>query len=254
MFLDESSDSISTRLKTGWNNLPVALTYSSADDPTYVVSTSADCTDFIGVGDKIKFTNNLTTFYGIIIAITVNSITLYGGTDYGVANSTITNPFFSHYKSPLGFPLNPAKWTVEFSDATERQQLTPTNGTWYNINSTSLTVPIGVWDLYYQVFFGAYDDDGLSLVTTEVTLSTGNNTESDPEMTCSALNYGAPTADNKMSCFNNGTRKQQVVLTSKTIYYLNARTITDNVDYITFANGSGNIGGNCIIRAICALL
>jgi len=40
-------------------------------------------------------------------------LTLYGGTDYDLANSAIIEPYFSMAKTPYGFPLDEAKWRVE---------------------------------------------------------------------------------------------------------------------------------------------
>ena len=39
-------------------------------------------------------------------------LTLYGGTDYDLANSPIIEPYFSAAKAPFGFPLNEGKWRV----------------------------------------------------------------------------------------------------------------------------------------------
>src|ERR1035437_2862224 len=102
---------------TGWFPIPTTLAYSTVDGHTFVVTTnSVDLTSYIGLGDRIKFTNNSTTFYGIVTAISSTTITLYGGTQYAVANSAITAPFFSHWKTPLGFLVRPDYWTESLSD------------------------------------------------------------------------------------------------------------------------------------------
>jgi len=115
----------------GWTSLTDTWTYSSADGHTFVVST-ADQTAVIGKGDRIKFTNNSTTFYGICTAISSTTITLYGGTAYSVANSAITAISYSHVKVPFGFNPDPIIWTDSNSDVTDSSQSSPVSGTWYN--------------------------------------------------------------------------------------------------------------------------
>ena len=44
----------------------------------------------------------------------------------------VTLPNYSITKAPFGFPLSPAKWTVEVTDTSERVQASPTQDTWYN--------------------------------------------------------------------------------------------------------------------------
>jgi hypothetical protein len=100
---------------------------------------------------KIKLTN--TTFkYFIVTAITSSTITLYGGTDYALTNVVISAVYYSPHKSPFGFPLNPAKWSVIVTDTTAPSQASPVSGTWYNVGGTlsQITAPIGLWRLSYS--------------------------------------------------------------------------------------------------------
>jgi hypothetical protein len=83
-----------TAVLSGWNVLGATLTFSSADAPTYVASTSVDLTGVISVGMKLKLTQT-TVKYFIVTAINTTTITLYGGTDYTLANATITLPYYS---------------------------------------------------------------------------------------------------------------------------------------------------------------
>ena len=109
---------------------------------------------------KIKLTQG-TVKYFIITAVSTYSggnttITVYGGTDYDLANAAITSPYYSMMKSPQGFPMSPAKWTGEFTSSDTQTQSAPTNGTCYNIGATSLNIPIGAWNLAYLVFLHLY--------------------------------------------------------------------------------------------------
>jgi hypothetical protein len=119
-------------------------------------------------------------------------------------------------RSPQGFPMSPAKWTVSVTDTSIRTQTTPTSGTWYNIGSISISIPIGAWKVMYKVtpLMGATGASDLAL---HVTLSTANNTNSNTEFhhmtyigNCQYLTYTA-------------VKESQLIVTSKTSYYLNTK-------------------------------
>lgn len=229
----------------GWIKINAALTYSSADAPTYVVSTSKDLTGVIGVGMRIKFTNNSVTFYGIVTAITASTITLYGGTDYSVANSAITNPFFSYQKAPLGFPLNPVKWTVEVTDTSDREQATPTNGTWYNLGGLTISIPIGIWLTSFSVNPWV---TGTSKTQFDawVALSTANNSASDADLVGF---FDLVTPSGNYGFMKTIFKNKYLVIASKTSYYLNAQS-----DQSPSTIGFRGDVQKTIIRAVCAYL
>ena len=100
-----------------WTSDSNTWTFSSADSPTFVISVNADMTALITAGTQIQLTQSATVKYFIVTAVGAYSggatlITVYGGTDYTLANSAITSPNYSYAKAPTGFPLSPAKWTV----------------------------------------------------------------------------------------------------------------------------------------------
>lgn len=58
-------------------------------------------------GTRIKATNNSTTFYGTVESSsysTNTTVTLIPNTDYSLANSPITSPYYSYQASPVGYP------------------------------------------------------------------------------------------------------------------------------------------------------
>lgn len=218
----------------GWIPISATLTYSSADDPIYVVSSNADLTSVLSVGMKIKFTNNSTTFYGIIHAIgswsgSAQLITIHGGTDYDVANSAITSPYYSPVKSPQGFPMSKLKWRVTLTDTENKQKASPTLNTWYggaNAWSTgsnmTLDAPIGEWDIggsFYQYVL----DTSATIVTMEVTISTSDNSESDEELTAG---IGGNGASSTMTVRQTSRVQKTKAFTVKTTLYILARSET----------------------------
>jgi hypothetical protein len=207
----------------GWTEYSAVVpTRTTADDPTYVVTFSGvDLTDRISVGMKVKWTQNSTVRYGIVTAIafsTNTTLTLYGGTDYDVddtATHVISAFNYSPHKSPFGFPMSPAKWTILLSTTTGTQT-PPTQNTWHNLGGSG-ALHIGDW--YVRFWAGAYTDTGTAGVkVTQITVSTANNSESDATYTIAQTDYDIKSATCMASWVRNFT------VASKTTYFVNART------------------------------
>jgi len=229
---------------SGWIALG-ACTYETADSPTFQFSIAADVTGFIGVGNRIKLTQT-TVKYFIVTAVGAFSggktiITVYGGTDYALANAAITSPFFSIAKAPFGFPLSEIKWRVRLTDTSVRQQVSPAAGTVYNLGSLSISAPIGVWKpvisaLIYTWRLATFTNMYLALSTASNSISnTAMMTEIYSE-TVLAINTVHKTDD-------------VITVASKTTYYL--------VEKTDFAADDINLGGSTIpttIDLICGYL
>lgn len=243
-------DAFSSAIADGWVPYStVTPTYTSADDPTYTITFAAvDLTSLMGVGMRVKFTNNSTTFYGIITAIAFSTntvVTLYGGTDYDVANSAITAFHYSSMKAPLGFPQDPTKWTQILTDTSSRAETTPVTNTWYNPGSLSLAIPIGVWRTNYQATAFGFQA-GVTTINMETALSTANNSASDADLKAYIANGGA---SGTMAVYGTVFREKTLVLAAKTTYYLNIRSVvTADEIYI-----KGDLAST-VIRATCAYL
>lgn len=232
-------------------------TYASADSPTFTLTVNADVTAFIGVGCRIKLTQT-TAKYFIVTAISYSApnttITIYGGTDYTLANAAISSPYYSFMKSPIGFPLDPTKWTVTTTDSQDKQKTTPTANTWYGganawSTGTNVTIilPIGAWKTSYSLYQYVLDTSA-TIATMEVTLSTSNNSESDSTMTCS---IGGNGASSTMTVRQTSYASKHITVASKTTYYLLGRTESSNIDEI---NIPGSAVRSILIEAVCAYL
>jgi hypothetical protein len=90
-------------LGKGWANAFETWTYNSSTS----FKISGDKTSKYQVGDKLKLTQTTDKFF-MITNVSYSSpdttITVNGFNLYTVANSAITNPFYSRIESPLGFP------------------------------------------------------------------------------------------------------------------------------------------------------
>jgi len=239
-------------LLNGWIGDDVnTWSYSSADSPTFVISVNADMTGLIGVGYKISLVQT-TTKYFIVTAVGSYSagatlITVYGGTDYTLANAAITSPRFSPSKSPFGFPTSLDKWAVTTTDVTIRSQATPTASTWYNLGSISISVPIGIWRLSYKVLMQSSSTATQVSATVFTTMSTANNSESDADFSAGATVGGA---SGSIIVQSPVYLSKVLTVAAKTTYYLNTKTsLTTSANIYNRNDVSG-----LIIRCESALL
>jgi len=87
----------------GWVSFGATLTYASATTFTL----TGDWTNIIAKGDKIKLTQT-TVKYFYVTSVSYSSsttVTVNGGSDYTLANASITSPYFSKAVSPVGHPI-----------------------------------------------------------------------------------------------------------------------------------------------------
>ena len=232
----------------GW--IPAeAWTYASADDPTYTFTLSAfDATTKYSPGMRIKLTQSTGgTKFAIITKVVFDdpgsTITAYFGTDYNLENEAISSPYYSREKAPFGFPLDPTKWTVITSDTSDRSQATPTSGIYYNLGTLSISIPIGIWSLDYQV---VAHKSYTSIIGQDinVALSTANNSVSDNDLLIKSYSH---STDYMFAIF----RQKTVSIATKTPYYLIMSTPNGGASVIIHFRGDYS---NTIIRAVCAYL
>lgn len=244
----------------GWNPIFAVPTSGALGSPVFDITFNRDMTGILGLGDRIKVTQSTDKYFIVVKVGSYSSgttaISCYGGTDYTLVASSgtaITNPYFSHSKTPFGFPPDPLKWTVSVSDSNRNQKTTPTLSTWYGgsgLSSTgpSINIPIGAWRVEYRALVDEMDTAATDYNIWS-TLSTANNSESDTDFT-SIVILTAPSGAYKI--WNTVFIGKHLTLTTKTTYYLNIRctaagTTPDSID----------IRGDVVptlIRAICAYL
>ena len=119
----------------GW--IPVLDTWTYATANTFTIS--GDKTGVIKIGDCIKLTQT-TVKYFYVVNISYSSpnttVTVTAGSDFSLANATITSPYYSHIH-PIGFPkafaLTTPTWTTSGAAFTNQ----PTSdGKFWMINRT----------------------------------------------------------------------------------------------------------------------
>jgi len=252
-------------LGNGWVEADETWTYVSTDDPTGVFKVNADVTGKYSVGMRIKMTNGGNTIHGII-----TKMGTYEGDEAGytyitflheidpadnlalhlMANSAITNNYYSTQKAPFGFPLDITKWRIMITSGADDKQTNPTSGTYYNLGSLAITVPIGVWKVMYMTCFEMKASNSVSLIYGRATLGSTTSNSLDRFENYSVASSGSAGAlQHTLPVMRQSTE----VLTTKTTYYMNAvANITlGKTGYISF---TGLSAGDTVLCAECLLI
>jgi len=234
----------------GWIDANETWTYASADDPTYTITVPSGAASKYGVGMRIKWTQNGTVRYGIITAVADTVLTVYGGTDYNVDDAAISANYYSSQKAPLGFPLDPTKWTVAIDDTQVKSKTSATSNTWYGATNdwtsgtdVTISVPIGTWYLSYQCAGYA---TGSNVATIYTALSTSATGVSDDLLKATML---GDNTTGTAAIIAPVYRQNLVTIASKTTYYLIATTTNTSTINITIGTTDA-----IHIRAVCAYL
>lgn len=222
----------------GWQLVSDTWTYASADAPTFTITVPTGAASLYGVGMRIKL-NQTTDKYFIITAVADTVLTVYGGTDYTLANAAISSIYVSLMKAPLGFPLDPLKWGVYVTDTSSRLQASPSSGTVYNPGTTNvqISVPIGSWKFGYEVNAYVNNDTATDTNNMSTSLSTANNSHSDVTMKSTIRNSGASGSWNMVISVR---REKSLLVVAKTLYYLVCSVDAASVENIGFRGDVGN--------------
>jgi hypothetical protein len=226
----------------GWIAAGETWTYAAADAPSFTFTISGDKTTTYYSGMRIKITQT-TIKYFIVTKCAYSSpnttITIFGGSDFTLANATITLPFFSMMKAPAGFPLSPEKWSVTVS-STGGNQNSPVHMTWYNIASFSISVPVGVWNASYSAEIGDTASSS-QYMGVYASLSTANNAETNPDCTTSLFVQSA------QAVYAELTGTLFITAVTKTTYYLIELSFQEGaMEFLAMSGGT--------IKLYCAYL
>jgi hypothetical protein len=251
---DTETSSLDYMLRTGWTPARETWEFSSVDDPTGVITVPSGADDKYSAGMRIKLTNGGNTIYGIITAVADTSLTFLHEMDDSEAlhlleDSAITNPYYSTQKAPLGFPLDPTKWRVEYTDTVNRTVSSPSSDTWQQVYAAhDILVPIGLWNLKVKALVDGILDNNSSDVYLRGAFSTSTSDVSDQE-----LHEMVVQSEASHSRFTLNTNKV-VKVDSKTEYFLIAKiNLVGGTATIITLRFRGDLS-TTILRAICAYL
>lgn len=175
-------------------------------------------------GGQAGGTISTTLDYGVIMGITFSTNTtvivqLPEGCTIPTSG-TVASVAYSANKAPYGMPVGRHKWWILWISKVGNTQAAPVSGTWYNINAYQIVVPQGEWNIRYSIEVAptAASSSTANYAVQFCTLSTANNSESDPTSTaityCNVItSYGIMNA-----------REYLLSLAAQTTYFLNHKT------------------------------
>lgn len=245
---------VAAATNSGWSEEDTAHTwgYSSenAAGNTFVISIDADVSEYIGKGTRIRGKQGGDYLYFVVQEVGAYAFTM-PVTVFGIAGATIsagnlTDVAFSHMRFPVGIPTDPSDWMIEVTDTSTRTDAAPTVSVWSNVGGANaqISVPVGMWRLFYSVEVGATTTSNSP--TVKATLSDSASVENYPAMTRhSGVQSGAITNGIIYAGFSG---EDTVSLSSETVFYLLAKSDTTGVTQLQFLNASITM----IIRAVSA--
>lgn len=171
-------------------------------------------------GAQADGTINSTVDYGITMSVAADGLTEVIQVPEGCTIPTsggISSMSYSGVDAPYGFPLDPNRHTVLTVNKVQSSQPNPTANVCYNLGMIMLLLPVGNWNVSIK---GKVTSASASAATyASATLSTANNTESDPEWTIGGY---AAIIEHQVPFYNQKPIKTSIATT----FYLNERTLT----------------------------
>lgn len=236
---------------TGWTEFDLTATYYSADAPSYKLQAPVALYDYVSPGYRVRLKQGGDYKYFIVTKLDTTGdyvhVTMYGGTDYSLADASITDLAFSPQKAPYRFPLDPAKWTEEVRDPNNRTQASPVSGTWYNLHSShKIDLPVGVWHVSYFAFAEVIYSTAVEY-DLRVALSTSTSSVTDGDLFILKEMFISGSGYHFGSDYQ---RAKTITVTSPATYYLIA------MQGISDATELGFYGAviSTVISAVCAYL
>lgn len=108
-------------------------------------------------------------------------VTVFTGTDYNIPNMSLSNMNYATDKTPYGFPGQRGKWCYEIPYLRPLLKGSISNSTWVNLDGGAFNIPVGSWQVGYNAQALLQASSGGLFA--KYTLSTANNSESDPRAT-----------------------------------------------------------------------
>lgn len=237
----------------GWTSTkPAALTFTSYSSTTKigVIATDTDIRTLAQVGNRIAFWQLTGGWkYGIIHAITASAITVFFGTDYTLVNEALYLGKTAGVKGPVGFPTDPAKWTLEALLTTDTIVAGPVQNTWYNLGSHQLALGVGDWNVLGKTSIGIDRGEG-GRCDTMGGLSTSPSSISHDKLITGGANGNASV----FSCVPIHVSDTISLPSGGTLYLITRTTASGGFNNIYNFGNSAVISGTRIIKAVSAHL
>ena len=208
-------------------------TYASANAAgnTFTVYRSGDVTAVFAPYVRIRAKQGAGYQYFITHAVSAyddindrTTLTLFAGTESTLTDTAITDVAFSWVRLPFGFPVGEDKWSVEFLTATEYSYSgTGLHNVYTLATDFTITLPAGLWDVSYHVFFDYFSTNSS---TTQNRITT-------------ALNDGSYITDSKRTFgWAVTTNDRETIYQDAKFLYSASSEITLQFYFLVFGNNA----------------
>lgn len=222
----------------GWVSIPnteiATWAYSSWSSTTRIgiITVPTDATAKYQVGNRLRILQSTGgTKYGIIVAVSATTLTVFFQTGTTLNNEAILKPYFSRVKTPFGFNSDPTQWSVSATDSTNRLI---TDLTAYTTMTVSLPVGIGAWHLFYTLVMRVTNGSAAAK-RGYITLSSDGSTETDPELTSTLY---VPATSGLVGSLTQTARKNVVFTSAKTLLFMGKNSSGSSVTQMDNATTS----------------
>jgi hypothetical protein len=236
--------------KGGWVGFISSLSFNSYNSTTRTgVINCSGADTYLSLGARIKFSQptDAVEKYGVVTAVSSTTFTLFMNSDYDLDNEAIRNAFYSIAKAPMGFPTDITKWSLIFTESTDRS-VSATGGTWYKLNAAhQLVIPVGVWNVKAKATVYAQNGSNATAIKIHCALSTSTSSVSNEELY--QVFYNFDNTSNIKRSVMPADLNANLTLSSQTTYNLICKQE---------ANGTldirANVDPDTFIKAVCAYI
>lgn len=238
----------------GWNFTNCDWACISTQNKIYTISTVGDKSSLFSPGMRVRLVQSSVVSYYIIISVSYSSgnthLDLFSGNGVGISSGSISDVYYSRDKAPVGFPLDPRKWSIRSESNIDIYKNNPEIYVWYYFGSnTCINLPKGLWRLRYSVLANMYDAD-----TSQIRMSI-NSALSENQ---SSVTIPDSLARMYIEMNSTGAKYCEFYISREVIFeqdasgyiYLLGRTRADGVDYLRWRG----VFKPTVIEAECAYL
>ena len=129
---------IDTNLRDGWTAANESWAYASAS----TITVPSGAASKYQKGDRLRWKQGGAYKYGVIVTVADTLLTIAVNTDYTVADSAITDNYYSHQANPIGYPGWFAYTPTLTSNSAWTNAPTVGSNSSFCINGITLTVRI----------------------------------------------------------------------------------------------------------------
>jgi hypothetical protein len=202
---------------TAFSTIPVYVSWDGDTKTGVMKVEGADLTEIISTRDRLYMVQNATDKWFLVASVELSGsdtlITVYGGSEFILANTDIVGAIYSKKLSPAGFPTAWYYWDLEVLDTTLRSSAALSGVEYADFGSVNIILGIGNWELSLHALLSAeLAEAGDAYAVVALSASSSEVTDSD---------LSATVAGGPLTWIQNTIDvHKSIEVDAKTTYYL----------------------------------